>query len=446
MIEYTSYLCVKFQTVIFGGVNVNIRKICKGVSLAHHRTSRFKTTTVSLNIAAPLDNHAGERALLIYLLSKTNKEYPTMFSMNRALAGLYGASISSSVSKSGETLILSLNLTCLDDRFTLDSRSITDECIRLLFSCFFEPDITPDGFCQEKVEREKELLIQRIDSENDEKRIFALNRMLEEMCRDEAYSLNKFGKKDVIENANGKILFEEWKKLVFNCPIQINYVGSKSENEVAEIISPYFEKLERKDILELHTEFITQAASSRTVIQKQKVKQGKLVVGMRAGMTYSMDNYAALKVMTAIFGAGTFSKLFMNVREKMSLCYYCSASLINSKGIIAVQSGVETENAQKALDAIRNELAEVRRGNFSDETISQAKMSICDRLWSITDSAADTNSWLKTFFASGEFFTPQQIAGMIEKVSREEIIVAAACVTEDTVFILESEKEGETDD
>ena len=99
---------------------------------------------------------------------------------------------------------------------------------------------------------------------------------------------------------------------------------------------------------------------------------------MRAGMTYDMDNYAAIKVMTAIFGSGTFSKLFMNVREKLSLCYYCSARLINSKGIIAVQSGVETENIEKALEAIRNELNQVRLGNFSDEDINAAKLSLRD--------------------------------------------------------------------
>ena len=425
---------------------MEITKICKGVRLAHHRTNRFKTTTVSLSIAAPLDEHAGERALIIYLLSKTNKMYPTVFKMNRALAGLYGAIITSSVSKSGESQILSLNLSCLDDRFTLDSKGIADECIKLLFSCFFEPDITPSGFQSENVEREKSLLLQRIDSENDEKRIFAFNRMLEEMCKDEAYSLSKFGKKETIEKATGKILFDEWKKLVFNCPVQINYVGSKSKQEVEELVKPYFEKLERKDIIELHTEFLTEAYSPKTVEQKQKVKQGKLVIGLRAGMTYEMDNYAALKVMTAIFGSGTVSKLFMNVREKMSLCYYCSASLINSKGIIAVQSGVETENAQKALDAIRHELDEVRNGNFTDETIEQAKMSICDSLYSVADSASKTDAWLKTFFTFGDFYTPEQIAKMIETVSREEIIVAALGVTEDTVFILESEKEDESDE
>ena len=413
------------------------------MKLGYHQTGKFKTTTMSLNIIAPLDSKTSEKALLIYLLSRTTKKYPTVFSMNRALAKLYGAIISPSVSKSGEALVLSLNLTCLDDKFTLDGAPITEECIRLLLSCLFEPDITPDGFKKENVEREKRLLLQKIESEKDEKRIYALNRMIEEMCKDEAYSLNKYGKKEIIEKLDGKALFEEWKSLIFSCPIQINYIGPKSEKEITDTVKPFFEKLERKNIIDITTEFLTESYGTKTVTEKQNVKQGKLVVGYRAGMTYNMDNYAALKVMNAIFGSGTFSKLFMNVREKMSLCYYCSSSLVNSKGIIAVQSGVETENAQKALDAIRNELDEVRKGNFDDETINQAKLSLCDTLHSVEDAGTDIDAWFKAYCSTGEFFTPDAISEMIKAVSREEIIVAAFSVSEDTVFILESEKKEE---
>ena len=251
---------------------------------------------------------------------------------------------------------------------------------------------------------------------------------------------------DGFQILDGKVLFEEWKNLIFSCPIQINYIGPKSEKEITDTVKPYFEKLERKNIIDITTEFLTESYGTKTVTEKQNVKQGKLVVGYRAGMTYGMDNYAALKVMNAIFGSGTFSKLFMNVREKMSLCYYCSASLINSKGIIAVQSGVETENAQKALDAIRNELDEVRRGNFEDETVAQAKLSLCDTLHSVEDAGTDIDAWFKAYCASGEFYTPDSIAEMIKSVSREEIIVAACSVTEDTVFILESEKKEEKED
>ncbi|MBQ7118188.1 MAG: insulinase family protein, partial [Clostridia bacterium] len=176
---------------------------------------------------------------------------------------------------------------------------------------------------------------------------------------------------------------------------------------------------------------------------KQKVKQGKLVIGMRAGMTYDYDNYAAIKVMCAIFGSGTFSKLFMNVREKMSLCYYCSARLINNKGLIVVESGVETENALKALSAIRNELDEVRKGNFTDEVIENAKKSITDTLSSVDDSIMTIDHWMTSQCTSSPFRAPESFIDEINAVSREEIILAASMVTEDTVFILESEKEEE---
>ncbi len=431
---------------MIGGIKLNVSKISKGVKLGYHQTAKFKTTAMSLNIIAPLDSHTSEKALLVYLLSRTTAKYPTVFSMNRALAKLYGAIISPSISKSGESLVLSLNLICLGDRFTLDRAPVTEECIRLLLSCLFEPDVTPNGFKSENVEREKRLLLQKLESEKDDKRVYAFNRMLEEMCCDEAYSRNKYGEKERIEALDGKQLFEEWKKLIFSCPMQINYIGEKSEKEISDIVRPYFEKLERKNIIDVTTEFLTESYGTKTVTEKQSVKQGKLVVGYRAGMTYGMDNYAAIKVMNAIFGAGTFSKLFMNVREKMSLCYYCSARLINSKGIIVVQSGVETENAQKALDAIRNELDEVRRGNFEDETVEQAKLSLIDTLNSVEDAASDIDDWFKRYCASGDFYAPCDIVKMIEPVSREEIIVAAGCVSEDTVFVLESDKEENADE
>ena len=240
-------------------------------------------------------------------------------------------------------------------------------------------------------------------------------------------------------------MYNVWKQLLLFGNIQINVTGNFNELLIEDAILQRFEALERKkdDIIQARTEFITESYGSKTVTKKQKVQQSKLVIGMRAGMTYDMDNFAAIKVMTAIFGSGTFSKLFTNVREKMSLCYYCSARLISSKGIIAVQSGVETENIEKALDAIRNELDEVRRGNFTDDDIKAAKLSLKDTYSSISDSVMTINSWLTSQCISGEFLTPEDYIDMIENVSREEIIVAANMVTEDTVYILESEKEEE---
>ncbi len=419
------------------------KNIAPGVRLFTHNTAQFKNAVVSLNITAPLDGDTSARALLIHLLARTGKDYPTVYEMNRKLASLYGAGLSASVKKIGEAQVLSLVLTCLDDRFALRGEKILNEGINLLLDAFLKPDITPKGFKDENAAREKRLLIEKIDSEKDDKRVYALTRMTEEMCRDELYGTDRLGNKDIISALDGEELLRVWKDMIFNCPIQINITGSFDKTEAERIFSDRFNSLGRKDenIKEIRTEFISEAYESRTVTEKQKVKQGKLVIGMRAGMTYEADNFPAIKIMTAIFGSGTFSKLFMNVREKMSLCYYCSARLIDSKGIITVESGVETENAYKALDAIRNELDAVRRGDFSDEIIEQAKLSITDSYKSFSDSVLYIDMWATLYCNRGEFMTPDECAAMMKNVSREEIIVAANMVTEDTVFILESEAE-----
>lgn len=419
------------------------KNIAPGVRLFTHNTAQFKNAVVSLNITAPLDSDTSARALLIHLLSRTSKDYPTVYEMNRKLAALYGAGLSASVKKIGEAQVLSLVLVCLDDRFALKGEKVLNDGIELLLNAFLKPDITPSGFKDENVAREKRLLIEKIDSERDDKRVYALTRMTEEMCRDEFYGTDRLGNRDTISALDGKELFRVWKDMLFTCPIQINITGNFNKTEAEKLFADRFNALARKneDILEIRTEFISEAYESKTVTEKQKVKQGKLVIGMRAGMTYEGDNFPALKIMTAIFGSGTFSKLFMNVREKMSLCYYCSARLIDSKGIITVESGVETENAYKALEAIRNELDAVRNGDFSDEIINQAKLSITDSYKSFSDSVLYIDMWATMQCNKADFRSPEEYAAMMQDISREEIIVAANMVTEDTVFILESEAE-----
>ena len=155
-----------------------------------------------------LDSKTSEKALLTYLLSRTTAEYPTMLSMNRALASLYGASITPIIEKTGEAQVLKLVLSALDDRFTLDSEKVCEKCIDLLCSCLFRPDVDENGFKEENTEREKRLLIEKIDSEKDEKRIYALNRMIEEMCCNEPYGKSKYGKKEKIEKLTGKEVFD----------------------------------------------------------------------------------------------------------------------------------------------------------------------------------------------------------------------------------------------
>ena len=421
-------------------------RIAEGVRLAVSTTAQFKTAVMSLSVCAPLNDDAAANALLIRLLARTTRNHPTTLEMNRALASLYGAAISPVIEKQGETVILRLVLSALDDRFTLDGESVCEQCIDLLCDCFFAPDVTPEGFKEENVALEKRLLIEHIDAERDEKIIYAKERLIEEMCKDEAYGKSKYGTKEQIEALDGKALLDRWKALLLHAPMEFGFVGSTPKEQLVSLLKKRCAPFEKTELTELHTEFLTESYGSKTVNEILPVKQGKLVIGYRAGMTYDMDNYAAIRLMTSIFGGGTFSKLFMNVREKMSLCYYCRARLIAAKGLILVESGVETENAEKALNAIRAELDAVRSGDFSDEVIEQAKLSLCDALKGVSDSNSAILGWFGSFTAAGKFYSPEEIAEMVRAVSREEIVVAANMITEDTVFILKSENEEEQTD
>ncbi len=417
------------------------KEICPGVRLCTHRTSQFKTSIVTVSFITLLNEKAGENALVTHLLTRTSSQYPSILEMNRALAGLYGAILMPKVSKVGDAQLLSLSLITVDDRFALNNDKVLEKGIALLCDCIFRPDLDGNSFRQANVEREKRLLCEKIDSENDDKRIYAYNRLVEEMCKNEAYGINKYGKKEFIAESDGKSLYQCWKKLVTKCPVQINITGSFDYEKCLDLFRKAFAGTGRSSADTIRTTFIPSCEKSVTVTEKQKVNQGKLVIGMRAGMTGEYDNYFATKVMCAIFGSGTFSKLFMNVREKMSLCYYCSARLINSKGLIIVQSGVETENCTKALEAIRNELEDMKKGEFTDEVIENAKLSIKDNLNSVMDSVVSIDSWLTSQAVSEEFLSPDALISGIENVTRKEIIAAANSVTEDTVYILESEKE-----
>ncbi len=424
---------------------MNIKQISTAVKLCTHNTKQFKTSVVTLNLITELDEKAAEKALLINLLSRTNMSYPTLGEFNRNLAGLYGASITAKVSKIGDAQVLSLVLQFVDNKFALGGEDIAEKAINLLLDCLFKPDITPEGFKEENLAREKRLLKEKIDSENDDKIAFARKRLIEEMCCDERYSIHRFGRKEDIDKATGKDIFELWKKLLMTSMVQINVTGNFDEEKIENIVKERFDVLERKSesITEIKTEFLTESYGEKTVTEKQSVQQGKLVLGFRAGMTYDFDNYSAIFLMNSIFGSGTFSKLFTNVREKLSLCYYCSSSLIRNKGIIIVQSGVETENTNKALDAILFELEEIKKGNFTKEDVTNAKLSAADSLRSATDSAYAIDSWFLSHCISGEFYTPEEYIEKLQNVSAEEIIIAANMITLDTIYILEGEKEAE---
>lgn len=420
--------------------NFENKKINEGVELCTVSAEGFKTACASVSFVMPLGEKTSLYALVPNVLTRSCKDYPDVTSVERKLALLYGADVVASVAKSGENQILKITVSCIDDRFSIDGESITDECLKLLFQMVFEPRLENGVFCSDDVESEKRLAAERLIAENSDKRIYSKNRCSEIMFENEVYGIHQYGTVEDIEKITPAVLYEAYNEVLSNSKILVCVSGGNFSN-VEELLKKYISDKNRETKLN-ETLFVEACEDVKYVKEQEAVKQGKLVMGFRMGMKNAEDKYAARRVMVDLFGGSPHSKLFTVVREKMSLCYYCSAMMFRQKGIMFVQSGIESYNEEKAKEAILAQLEDIKNGKFSDDDIASSVKSLEDGFRSISDSSESVASWFTSQICDAEFLYPEDFIEQFKKVTREDIVEAAKEVTLDTVFMLEGTVEG----
>ena len=181
----------------------------------------------------------------------------------------------------------------------------------------------------------------------------------------------------------------------------------------------------------------------RTVTDAMDVTQGKLAIGFRTGgITMASDDYPALVVCNALYGGSANSKLFLNVREKLSLCYYASSMLDKVKGLMVVSSGVEFAQFDRAQEAILDQLEAMRRGDFTQEELTAAIRTVTGSLRGRQDSQGqmedDRLTGVLFHAAAGE---DGELIKAVEAVTADQVAGAAQKLKLDTIFRLTG-KEG----
>ncbi|NCC86809.1 MAG: insulinase family protein [Clostridia bacterium] len=423
----------------------NIKEIANGVSVCSYKTNRFKTGRISFNIAVPLGKDASANAILPYILNRSCGKYPDFSKLNARLAELYGAALIPSVSKIGEVQVVRLSITMIDDRFAFDNESVYQQCAELLCDLIFEANAENGSFNEAEVNREKRLLLERIESEKNDKRVYALRRCEEIMCEDEPYGINCYGDAKGVESLTPQSVFDAWQDLLKKGVVQVNIVGNADVDEICELVKNRFAKIPRDEISSINTKTICSAKEVKKINEQLPINQGKLVIGYRAGITEQDENFGAVRVMADIFGGAPYSKLFVNVREKMSLCYYCSARLYRQKGIIMVQSGIENENEEKAITEINNQLKLLQNGEFTQSELLASIAGLKDTLMRVSDTPEDIDAWGYSQMTAKDFQSPMDIVTEIENVQPHQVIEAAKKVTLDTIYMLSAEEEEENE-
>lgn len=423
--------------------NIQTFKIQEGVYFTHIPETKFKDTRISISFFSPLKKeNLSANALLPDLLSHGCKAYPSLRMVNQRLEELYGSKISSSIAKIGDYQVMSLSAIGPDDNFVPSASNNIQNLFDLLCMMVFEPNINENSFNEEDVEREKYQLIEEIKSEKSDKKFYARQRCEEIMCKNELYGLNELGTIENAQKLTPDEIYSAWKNLLSESHIEIIMTGAGAYEPLVKKIKEKFSVIARSYISGPPTKIIESANEVTTVRENQNLVQGKLVMGFRTKIANPSADVSAFKVLNALFGGTPQSKLFMNVREKLSLCYYCSSRYNSHKGIMLVESGVENHNIEKAKKEILEQLKDITLGNFSDTELAETKLFLTQALRRSNDKLSALGQYYLSQAFDEKKKNFEDLIDEISEVTREKVIELSSNITLDTIYIL-SGNEGE---
>lgn len=416
------------------------KALASGVELIVDRTGQFKTGLLSVTLTVPLcEETATANALIPDVLYRGSRLHPDIESLCAATDQLYGASLGPAVRQRGECQCISFLCSFIDDQYALDGMAVLEPAAALMGEVLLDPD-TEDGiFRCDYVEAERLNLADRIRSRINDKREWATFRLLQEMCAGEAYGLDKLGTAEQAETIENEELWTRYQCLLREAQVVFFYSGSADALRVETAVRHGFHGLISGREAQYCCQVVEQPAGPvREIVEEMDVVQGKLSMGFRTGgITAESPQYPALLVMNAIYGGTAHSKLFMNVRERMSLCYYISSQLDKLKGIMVVSSGVEFSGFGSAREEILTQLDAIRKGEVTEEERNAAVRAIVSALISQKDSQGQMEDACVTqYLSTGTFDDVKNLIHAVEEVTVEEIAAVAKMVCLDTVYCL----------
>lgn len=431
-------------------------ELMPGVFLSHLRSDKFKTACMSLNLLTQLRREtASMNALLPAVLRRGTQRYPDMEQLSKRLDELYGAAIEPVVRRIGEIHCLGFFASFPEPVFLPGGEALLGEMTALMAELLLSPNTRGGLLLPAYVDSEKEKLLDLIRSRVNDKRSYALQRCLEEMCCCEDFAVSRFGDEEGAAAIHYKKLSKYYRALIRTAPVELFYCGKASAAEVEDAFRDALAGMPRGEIdYDIGTELRMNAleAQPRYCEEQMDVTQGKLVLGFRLGECMEDPDRAAIHVFNALYGSGATSKLFLNVREKLSLCYYASSAVILRKGLMVVSSGISFDKFEAAKTEILAQLDAVKKGDFTDEELHWARRAVASDLRAALDSPGELEGFWLSQALDGLDYGPTELAELVGDVTREDVMAVANSIELDMVYFLrgedgeESEEEDAYDD
>lgn len=412
---------------------MNYKRISLGdnIGYAAFADEKFNTCSIRITMIVPMSRDTvSEYAVAGDILSDVNSCYPTIAAMNEKLSELYGASLSSSISQRGDQQIISLSSSWLADRFAIEDEEITKEMLNIVTDCLFNPLADDNGFNEDIFRLSKKEILDSIDARFNDKRDYTITKARETAYKGEPSEISATGSRESAEAVTPESAYKAYKKLLETAQIEIGFVAPTEHPEIPLLFKEKFASISRNSCR--YSFYAPSPLKNSPVISAEEfdVRQAKIALNFK----YDTDDIDAVHLMCVIWGGTPVSKLFMNVREKLSLCYYCACRMSEFKNTIIVDCGVEKANIEKASDEIMAQLEEIRNGNISDEELQSALLALENAYTSFGDTPASYISWYFDCMCRDKYISPTEHLEELFAVTKERIIEAAKNIKFDSAY------------
>ena len=410
-----------------------------GVTLRCFRDTRFKQGRLTVQFVRPMSKEeASLNALLPAVLLRGTEKHPDLRSITMYLDDLYGAAVGDLVRRIGDYQTTGLSCTFTEDRFALPGDQIEAPAVDFLREILLCPKLEKGAFCRDYVESEKKNLLADLESQKNDKQTYAANRLMEIMCSADSFGIPRLGTKKNLKAITPESLYRHYRMLLETAPVEIFYVGSRDSAEVAALLAGLFRGIERSYVnLESQTPFHDNGPSQAH--EKMDITQSRLNLGFVTDITNRSGDFAAMQVLNALFGGGMTSKLFMTVREKMSLCYSIGSGYYGSKGILTVGAGIDGSQADTVRREVMRQLEACQTGDITPSELESARQYLLSGLRTVHDSPGSIEGYYATAALSGFSLTLEEYRRQVATVDIPRLQAAAQSLRFHSEFFLEGQ-------
>jgi len=395
--------------------------LAPGVFLNTLDAQKFNRCRITIRFQYPACREtATASAVLPLVLERCCADYPDMTLLSRRLAKLYGADLSVDNSTNGANRVLTVSVTGIKDEFALEGEDLTAEYADLVFGVAFRPYLVNGRFDEEALAIERGKLRQQLQAEVNDKRLYCVRQARRRFFGDSLAGVERDGYLEEVDGVTPQLLTQVYEEMLCRASIEVTAIGAKDET-VRRLLLAALEGRKRDWQAPLPGLFMPRRQPDHQV-ETMDMVQAKLCLLFTAGRCTGAQEIAASRLAMALYGGSVTSRLFLNVREKQSLCYYCSSSYTSVTGCMMVDSGVEPANAQKAEAAILKELAQLCDGPITDEEMEDCRRGLLSSLESVEDSLSGLEGWYFAEIArGGPVSTPAQARAALEQVTKEQV-------------------------